>query len=204
MTDDAIASALESVSYQLERITMLLQAQAEAGGWAPLYCRPSEEYHCPGGFPLRHHAREYWKNDGKDQDRFFHELPESAWHPYEGKGELHGRMVRNHNVWRSAATTDPTNGAAPFLDEPDPPGGPEARQDGRSVDQRTGEVRGPSDGVPTTRSELQAWALERHGMSPAQITEVLHISPTQWAKMGSSPPEQIERAYRAITAAVSR
>lgn len=200
MNDNALATVLGAMGAELTKIRELLQAQAEHGGWAPLYCRPSEEYHCPGGYPLRLHAREWWKNDGNDQDRLFHVLPESAWHPYEGKGELHGRMVRNHNVWRSEATTNAAEGAEPFEDEsPEPAGEPPGATRGQSDARSGGGAQSPA-GTPATLPELERWALEQHGLSRGQIIEILKVPPARYATLREA---EIGRAMVRIIAAVT-
>lgn len=108
---------------------VLAELQAVRDLLEPKYCRADE--HCPGGVLLRHHAPDYWKNDGDDGDRFYHVLPESGWYRYSGDGAFKGNLVKNHNVWRSDTTTAPQEEGGDAPERTD-------------VDTRTGEVMKPA------------------------------------------------------------
>jgi hypothetical protein len=126
---DRVITLLEQLLDAQYRTNGLLEAMASANE-PTLYCPPGD--HCPGGVALLHHAPAYWKNDGKDQDRFYHPLPERDYFTYTGEGAFKGATVRNHNVWRSAAIQvgggqyDDDIEYSPFLDDGEAPAPREA------------------------------------------------------------------------------
>lgn len=108
-----ILRELRFIGDQLKTIADV-QRQSSQANEPQLYCAPDE--HCPGGFPLRRHAPEYEKGDGKDADRLYHVLPEERWFRFDGEGAFKGQTVKNHNVWRSRAVATPPHDEG---DEPD-------------------------------------------------------------------------------------
>lgn len=126
MNDQDILGELRFIGDQLQKLVALTE-QSVAANEPALYCPPDN--HCPGGVRLMKHAPKYWKNDGKDADRYYHPLPEQDYWVFKGEGAFNGSTVRNHNVWRSQALTDGHEDA-----------GPDVRDD---VDTTTGEMREP-------------------------------------------------------------
>lgn len=187
----------------LEAITEMLEANQPV-----LYCPPGDG--CPGGIPIRMHAEKWWKNDGRDRDRLFHPLPESAWHKYHDpanpNGPFEGTTVRNHNVWRSAALRIPVTATNGDDDEgayepfPDPPDGYKPPPPKTLADAETGEVIDPNVPVLQTLAELEGWALATHQLARGQIIAHLGIPAQRYMKM---TPQQVARAQIRIIAEMS-
>jgi hypothetical protein len=120
---DLIVEELHLLRLDIGDLIQIMRAQAEANE-PVLYCAP--DGNCPGGFRLYKHKQEFWKNDGKDNDRLFHALPEELWYVFQGEGAFKGQTVKNHNVWRSRAITvggeaEPVQGADPGFDPDNQP-----------------------------------------------------------------------------------
>ncbi len=120
---DLIVEEIHLLRMDIGELIQIMRAQAEANE-PVLYCAPDE--HCPGGFRLYKHKQEFWKNDGKDNDRLYHNLPEELQYRYDGEGAFNGTLVKNHNVWRSRAITvggdaQPAQGSDPGFDPDNEP-----------------------------------------------------------------------------------